>query len=274
MRFRIALLCLGICGTVNLNSSGGMVTTGTPTAGGVLMLNVNDGVGDTGVNANILATDSDVIKAGKVQQALIAAGFLALRAAGSNVVTVAGTVITLVADPTLEPITVAWVNVPTETSFAGPVSGTIDFEGTVSATNPSGSESSFQAALGYSGGVLASSSILYSSLSSPTLAGVLTDTYNQLLAQLPSSLQPDLSLDLAHDAIKFLFPVSYSEPYVSVGTTSIGTLTSLDLQVAVPEPATLPMAGAAALLGLGYRWHRHQRVALNSSTQIGKCSRA
>lgn len=97
----------------------------------------------------------------------------------------------------------------------------IGFSGPLSGSDFSGGVATYTAALGFDG-VNAASTLTFSSLSSPTIAGLLTDTFNSLDSQLPPSLQQNLTLDLAHNSILFAYPTTAANPYVVGGTTDFG----------------------------------------------------
>ena len=104
------------------------------------------------------------------------------------------------------------------------------------------------------GHVLTDSSLTFGALSSPTTDGITQDTYNQLLAGLPSPLQSDLSLDLTHDSITFMFPDNSTNADVSNFSSDTGTAQGLGLiQAGVPEPSTLVLLVGCATGVLTYR---------------------
>src|SRR4051812_38451152 len=92
--------------------------------------------------------------------------------------------------------------------------GAVSFVGTISGHNDHGTPSVFQASIGFTG-LTASVDLSVADLASPTINSLLTAVYNQFLAQLPSSLQSELSLDLAHELIGLNFPADHSNYFVT-----------------------------------------------------------
>lgn len=137
----------------------------------------------------------------------------------------------------------------------------IDFHGEPTGTDGNRFTSVFQSSIVDFGldTLLASSNVSYSNLLDPSLDGVLTETYNQLFASLPTSMQSNLTLDLLNDQIEFAFPgsidyggaVSFSSDLTTIssaGDKASPLPTNLELftfAAAVPEPST------GALLSLG-----------------------
>jgi hypothetical protein len=153
----------------------------------------------------------------------------------------------------------------------------IDFSGEPSGRDQNGSPSVFQSSIVNfgTGTVLASSDVLYNSLSSSNqnLAGVLTATYDQLKASLPSSLQPNLVLDLPDDQITFAFPSSityggadsYSSDLTTVSSAGNAdlplppNLTDLTFST-FPEPSSIVLLGLGTLGLLGYSRRRRKKA--------------
>jgi hypothetical protein len=141
--------------------------------------------------------------------------------------------------------------------------GIIGFHGGVSSSSSFGAESVFEASLGLEGGIVfASSRVLFSDLSSPTIEGLLTDTYTELFNDLPKSLRQSLLLDLDGEFISFAFPPQSPTPaFVNSFTTSPTTIATLSIAQAVPAPATFVMMLAG--LGLmGFAIPRRPRKSL------------
>ena len=109
----------------------------------------------------------------------------------------------------------------------------------------------YTAALGFDG-VNAASTLTFSSLSSPTIAGLLTDTFNSLDSQLPPSLQQNLTLDLAHNSILFAYPTTAANPYVVGGTTDFGAGSKSGLR-ACDSPGAGERRSARARINLCFR---------------------
>jgi len=124
----------------------------------------------------------------------------------------------------------------------------LDFHGSPSGTEDGTpllpSESLFRGSFGFDG-LLADFSFNFSELSSPTLAGILTDAYNELRSDLPLSFQPRLSLDLANEQIVFISPLGETNYFVSTYTTDITVVSTTEIS-GVPEPSGLILIGSAA----------------------------
>ncbi len=138
-----------------------------------------------------------------------------------------------------------------------PKTGTLDFhlftDSVLAGIDQDGLESQFQASLGFDG-IFADASFNFSDLSGNTIDALLTDTYNNLLADLPISYQPNLSLDLGNDAIDFMFPSTASEGFVENFTSDINAFSTASLSV--PEPS---MWGLFAVGAAGFGFIRKNR---------------
>lgn len=94
---------------------------------------------------------------------------------------------------------------------SGQVMGSLNAAGSLSGLDPNGNAASYFFAIGYGDAQgnptwLAQSDLSASSLTGLTLPSLLTATYNNLQSQLSPTLQSDLTLDLANNAINFAFP--------------------------------------------------------------------
>ena len=141
----------------------------------------------------------------------------------------------------------------------GPGYGQTAFTGNLTGVGYDGvSPGEYVVAFGYDG-LSISSDILYNSLPVKTLDGLAMATYDNLLAQLPTSLQSDLSLNPSTDAITFTFPDAATNPFASAAALDSGVTRSLTLAF-VPEPATWTMM-LIGLGGLGATMRRSRRTA-------------
>jgi hypothetical protein len=154
--------------------------------------------------------------------------------------------ITLNGDKTGEGALLASLDLPPSTgsliAYAGWDTG-------LSGIDALGGISTFTTAIGYAG-FDDSVTLAFNQLPTPTLDGLTSDMYAQLLAGLPAALKPDLILDLADDQILFDFPAGQTGYFVQNLTTDTGVGLSGGLGVVVPEPGYIP---SLALLGVaGY----------------------
>lgn len=144
-----------------------------------------------------------------------------------------------------------------------PKTGTLDFhlstDSVLAGVDQNGLESQFQASLGFDG-IFADAIFNFSDLSGNTIDALLTDTYNNLLADLPITYQPNLSLDLANDAIDFMFPSTASEGFVENFTSDVNAFSTASLSV--PEPS---MWGLFAVGAAGFGFIRKNRNSRNST---------
>ena len=131
---------------------------------------------------------------------------------------------------------------PDSSTFASLV-GVIDYEGSLSGMDSLGDPSSFSGSFGFAG--------LNDSATVPFSAGLTPDSlaaelFGDLLAGLPSSLQPNLSL--SGSEISLNFPLNQADYFVTNSTTDTGA--ELTGGLTVPEPPTLFLL-ASTLIGLG-----------------------
>jgi hypothetical protein len=135
----------------------------------------------------------------------------------------------------------------------------VGFSGDLCGMGSGGVESTFSAKIAF-GSVDDQVNLSFSTLSSPTIAGLLTDTFNGLEAGLPASLQGNLSLDTTTGRITFLMPAGVSDAQVCVQGTDTLVVTGLDLTVQpVPEPFSAVLVRVGALSLLGWWGLRHSR---------------
>ena len=135
--------------------------------------------------------------------------------------------------------------------------GVVGFHGTVGGVDDDGFSSVFHSSFGFSG-LLVDASLTLGSLSSPTLSGLLTDTFNEFLSDLPLSLRSLLSLDLANDRIVFAFPRGESDYFVQNFTSDTTLGVTIEL-AAVPEPSTFTLFAVAIVSATGYACARRTR---------------
>ena len=91
------------------------------------------------------------------------------------------------------------------------------------------------------------------------MSGLLTDTFNEFLSDLPLSLRSLLSLDSANDRIVFEFPTGESDYFVQNFTSDTTLGVTIEL-AATPEPSTFILFAltmvSAILDGLENRFAR------------------
>lgn len=128
----------------------------------------------------------------------------------------------------------------------------------LSGINDEGFESTFITKLGFDG-MTAEASLLFSNLSGNTIDDLLTDTYNELLADLPTSYMDNLSLDLNRNLLEFAYPSSTAEGFIEIFMTDKNIESRISIESApVPEPTTLSLflTGATAIILFGMRKFR------------------
>ncbi|MCI0591218.1 MAG: hypothetical protein L0Y67_06410 [Gammaproteobacteria bacterium] len=122
--------------------------------------------------------------------------------------------------------------------------GEMRFQGVLSGVDAHGSESLFQASLGFhkrlqkGGGIeliLANARLSFSDLSGPTVDNLLQNILSEFRADLPESLRSRLSLDLDRNSIIFEFPENTRESFVNSFTSDITTDSFLGMQI-IPVP--------------------------------------
>jgi len=143
--------------------------------------------------------------------------------------------------------------------------GLIGFAGVLSGTDSDGSVSIFQASLGFDG-LLAESSVSFTDLPVPSLDGLLEELFEQLVADLPTSLQPSLALDLGDHLITVNFPSGQTNYFVQSNVTDISVSSSLAL-TPVPGPSSLLLscAGLFAMAGCHVWSKRSRRIGCSAS---------
>lgn len=127
---------------------------------------------------------------------------------------------------------------------------TVAYGGTLTGTTyDGGAPSTFFAAFGYDG-VSTQSSVAYNLLPHQTVDGVMTATYNNLLAGLPSALQSSLTLSLSTDTIRFALPGGATNPFVVGNSLDQSLSYGESLVTATPEPSSLYMMGMGLFCAL------------------------
>jgi PEP-CTERM motif len=142
-----------------------------------------------------------------------------------------------------------------KTSSLIPESTTIDYHGVPSGIGLDGQESVFQASFGFavsSTEILVDSNLTFSRLSSPTVNGLLTDTFNAFLSSLPAMFSSNLHLDFGNEQITFVFPPDATDGFVTNFTSDLTTQASSGL-FEVPEPSTVLLFGFGLICAWSYR---------------------
>ena len=103
----------------------------------------------------------------------------------------------------------------------------------------------------------------------PSLDTLLEDVYGDLKEQLPTAMQPRLTLDLLSDTIAFTFPAG-SDQFVQNFTSDGEVTANQSIQGIVPEPSTWAMLliGFAGLAFVGHRARRRSPDGAKISWRI------
>lgn len=141
---------------------------------------------------------------------------------------------------------------------AGPLLAEIDYHGLLTGLDENGNNSTFTASLGFTG-FTDTATVSFSSLSEPTVDGVATSIYEQLLLGLPSSLKQNLFLDLPLDEITFTFPGYQTNYFVSNASTDTGVELTFGLVSTIPEPASMALL-ALGSVSLGFIGRKRKNV--------------
>jgi hypothetical protein len=150
-------------------------------------------------------------------------------------------------------------------AFGGDLTGTILGDGATA---------TYDVTFGYDG-LLDQSSVSYDNLSSATLVGLLTATYDNLLADLPSQLQSSLSLDLSTDTIRFELSDSANNPFVYGDSLDQGVFYAETLVTTAPEPSGLSMVSIGTFLAIVFVQRRRlSRVRPASDLSASKLRRS
>jgi hypothetical protein len=141
--------------------------------------------------------------------------------------------------------------------------------GALSGVDDLGDISSFTASLGYDGLTTDTASFFYNQLATPTVDDLVTQTYDELLAGLPPTLQSDLTLNLPGDQIVFDVPNGSTNVFMTNTTTDTGVELNGGLSpLVLPEPGSMLLVGTG-LLALAVSSSRralafsHRRMSLN-----------
>lgn len=126
--------------------------------------------------------------------------------------------------------------------------GSFDLDGILDGFDDNGLEAVYNASFGFDGFV-ADSNLTFSGLSGSTTNDLLEDMFDQFLLDLPESLKPNLTLNLATQSIFFDFPVGEQGYFVFHSTTDTQLSEGSGLLVSVPEPGNI--LGLLVISGLG-----------------------
>jgi hypothetical protein len=135
------------------------------------------------------------------------------------------------------------------------------FDGPLSGIGFAGHPASYTAGLGFDiagSSIFASSIITYASLSNRTLSGLLTLTYDNLDAALPSADRHLLSLNLSTDTITFTPPLGATNVYVQSLSYDTMTGSTVGGSAVTPEPSSawFALTGAGLIFGIAKFRHR------------------
>lgn len=236
------------------------LVVGTPTAGGVDFVWIHDKGGWHIIPVDITLPGDALpgAKAVTIAQAISDKGYTASATTGGNVDIASGG--TTGVDKweyhsnsgEKDQAKVALVNIGTPQYFA------LGFDGTVSGTGFASGGATYSADIGFNS-VQASSEINFASLADQTITGLLTATYDNLLAELPSVYQSSLVLDLVDDDIVFTLPAGAANAFVdaqSLDSSTGASIAGSSEPASTPEPSSLLLAclGALTILAGSWRW--------------------
>jgi PEP-CTERM motif-containing protein len=263
----LALLLVGIS---IADAYGATITVGQPLRGGTDTFVVTElgDIRDTSESFNLAvgASDTSAAKAQNLANLIDTQSAILSASATNNVVTVTGPG---------SAVTIAGIaltqNQSGESDIAflppttGPLIGTLRWLGQLSPVDDHGVESRFRAFLG-SESLTAFADIGFHEIApytaGQTTAGDLVWTLGDILRpQLPSALQPFLTVDRSQGSITFLFPAG--DPFIQSFTSSPTTEALFSLEPpgvsSVPEPSALALLGFG-LLAQGVVWVRRRRA--------------
>jgi len=139
-------------------------------------------------------------------------------------------------------------------ALGGPGFGSVNYAGFL-ADSPIGGSGPVEyfAQFGFDGTTI-TSDILYSSLTTPTIDGLMTQTYDNLLSQLAPSLDGDLTLNLSTDTITLDFLPTDTNISVEAFSSDTGIDVTQTL-ASTPEPPSYLLLGTAflSMALVGYR---------------------
>ena len=148
----------------------------------------------------------------------------------------------------------------------------LDFHEGISGVDFDGFESIFQSSFG-SSGFFADSELTFGMLSGITISDLLTDTFNELLLDLPQSLQPNLSLDLDNELITFLITDDVDDAFVMNNSTDTMTEITFGLiSPSVPEPSSILSLLALGTLGAASTLKRKLKPSKSTEKELEKVS--
>lgn len=243
----------------------GELKVGDPTKDGDVELKVTipgiDQIDNKPLIVKILAADTAEGKAFKIRDAIKAKygnePVASVLEATPTTITVSykrqpGTV-AKISDATSEDLRASLDSLP---SRGKSLDGVLSYEGSLSGIDANGNIATYLASFGFDG-LNASAELSFDTLSAPTIDGLLTDLFGQLLADLPIDFKSDLSLDLASRQIVFAFLLDRTNYFVENSTTDTDLQRLGGLLMTVPQPPSLLMFGLSVVGFFLVRRRRH-----------------
>ena len=217
--------------------AGQIINIGSPTVAGTNVVTFKPPVGlPVTVSTPVTVGESIEDKIDAIVVNLTKAGYTASAVQGGvNVVVPAGSTMSdtgPAGDPGIQAVGTFTAGSMLMVGFSGDMTGqTAAGPGSVATYTASFSDASFSV----------STTIAYNDLTTKTIDGLLTQTYQNLKSMLPVADKPNLTLDLPGGNLVYMFSGATTDPSVSGAMTDAGLLCTVCGPQAVPEPSTIVM---------------------------------
>jgi len=224
------------------------ITPGTTDTGGTLKITITDAGGEHPVSILIDGPKNQREKAELITSELSNQHF-------TSSATIAGLVsVDFVNKICIAPNTFEHDAATSDDPFA-----TLSFSGALTGMTPAGDLASYEAMLLFDD-VAAVSVLTLSDLSTRTIAGLMTATFNNLRSQLPVGQQSNLLLDPSGNSMTFYFHDGAINATVGMFTSDVGVVCEFCLDT-VPEPSTRILIAMGGMIGSIYGLVRRSRRA-------------